>query len=342
MIRFDLNAVKTKQKLMLLLLIATVLLAACGQQGDMAEEPLRNVTLILDWVPNTNHTGFYSAVALGYFEEEGLSVDIIQPSHGGSADLVAAGQGEFGISYQEQVTYARTAADPLPVKAIAAIIQHNTSGFASPAEKGIERPRDFENRAYGGWGSPVEEAMLKMLMDQDGGEFEQLDMINIGTSDFFDAVENHVDFTWIYYGWDGVAAELRDYDINFILLQDEVEALNFYTPALITSETMIEQEPELVERFLRAASRGYNFAIENPEEAAEHLLQEVPELDREMVVASQHYLADQYQADAPRWGEMKLEVWENYAQWMFDQGLLDQPLDANAAFTNDFLPEAGE
>jgi ABC-type nitrate/sulfonate/bicarbonate transport system substrate-binding protein len=333
---------KHNRLIVLTLAVLVLLLTACGQQGDLAEEPLRNVTLVLDWVPNTNHTGFYTAAAMGYFAEEGLKVDIIQPSHGGSADLVAAGQGEFGISYQEQVTYARTAADPLPVTAIAAIIQHNTSGFASPVDKGIERPRDFEDRSYGGWGSPVEEAMLRMLMEQDGGNFERLDMINIGTSDFFDAVENHVDFTWIYYGWDGVAAELRDYEINFILLQDEVPVLNFYTPALITSDSLIEEEPELVASFLRAASRGYGYAIENPEEAAGHLLQEVPELDREMVIASQQFLADQYQADAPRWGEMKHEVWENYARWMYEQGLLDQPLSVEDAFTNDFLPEAGE
>ncbi|SMP44640.1 ABC transporter substrate-binding protein [Anoxynatronum buryatiense] len=305
-------------------------------------EPLQAVTLVLDWVPNTNHTGFYSAAAMGYFAEEGLEVEIIQPTHGGSADLIAAGQGEFGISYQEQVTYARTAADPLPIKAIAAIIQHNTSGFASPASKGIEHPGDFEGKTYGGWGSPVEEAMLQALMTSDGGDFSQVEMMSIGTADFFDAVENHVDFTWIYYGWDGIAAELRDYDINFILLQDYVPALNFYTPALITSEKLIDEEPELVQAFVRASARGYQFAMQQPEEAAAHLLAAVPELDEAMVVASQQYLAQQYQADAPRWGEMKLSVWEDYAHWMFQQGLLENQLDASAAFTNAYLPEAGD
>ena len=84
------------------------------------------ITIVLDWVPNTNHTGIYVAVANGYYAEEGLDVDIIQPTEGGSADLIAAGKGEFGISYQEQITYARTADTPLPVVAIAAVIQHNT------------------------------------------------------------------------------------------------------------------------------------------------------------------------------------------------------------------------
>jgi ABC-type nitrate/sulfonate/bicarbonate transport system substrate-binding protein len=338
--RKRINKSKRMKWLLAGLLITMLLLTACGSPVDSngTDETLRRVTLVLDWVPNTNHTGFYVAAERGYFAEEGLEVDIIQPSQGGSADLIAAGQADFGISYQEQVTYARTASDPLPVTAVAAIIQHNTSGFASPVSKGIERPRDFEGKTYGGWGSPVEEAMLQMLMNNDNGDFSQLEIMNIGTSDFFDAVENHVDFTWIYYGWDGVAAELRGYDINFIRLQDYADALNFYTPVLITSEALIEEEPDMISAFVKAASRGYTFAVENPEEAADILLEEVPELDREMVIASQKYLAGEYQADAPRWGEMKIEIWDDYAQWMYDQNLLERPLDAAKAFTNAFIP----
>ena len=150
------------KKLSLLVISVLLLVLLAGCTGTTAEEtsssgesgPLEAVTLVLDWVPNTNHTGLYAALENGYYEEEGLDVEIVQPSVGGSADLIAAGQGEFGISYQEQVTIARTTTDPLPVKAIAAIIQHNTSGFASPSDKNINRPKDFEGKKYGGWGSP--------------------------------------------------------------------------------------------------------------------------------------------------------------------------------------------
>ncbi|SES89941.1 ABC-type nitrate/sulfonate/bicarbonate transport system, substrate-binding protein [Natronincola peptidivorans] len=327
--------------MVLTLLMTSIVGCSTETEGEAVDTPaeLDRVTVILDWVPNTNHTGMYTAIERGFYAEEGLEVEIIQPTEGGSADLIAAGQGEFGISYQEQVAYARTAESPLPVKAIAAIIQHNTSGFASPADKEIISPRDFEGKRYGGWGSPMEEAMLKALMDKDGGDFSQLEMVDIGALDFFASVEGHVDFTWIYYGWDGIAAELRDYDLNFILLQDVHEALDFYTPVIIAQEGLLEASPELAERFLKATTKGYEYAIENPEEAAEDLLKWVPELDREMVIASQRYLADQYQADAARWGEMKLEVWEKYSNWMYEQGLLREALDAEAAFTNQYLPQ---
>ncbi len=328
--------------IMLIIVMTVGALMACSPQKNEGPEgagdKLEKITVVLDWVPNTNHTGMYVASERGYYAEEGLEVEIIQPSSGGSADLIAAGQGHFGISYQEEITYARTTKNPLPIKAVAAIIQHNTSGFASPADKAIVSPKDFEGKKYGGWGSPMEEAMLQALMEKDNADFGKLEMLDIGAADFFTAVDKHVDFTWIYYGWDGVAAELQNMDLNFILLQEVDPALDYYTPVIIANEKLLSENPELAKKFLRATAKGYEFAITNPEGAADDLLKAVPELDKEIVIASQKYLANQYKADAPRWGEMKEEIWGTYAQWMIEKGLLEAELEAKDAFTNEFLP----
>lgn len=320
-------------------LIIALIVSLTGCAQEVQEAPMEDITVVLDWVPNTNHTGMYIAQSEGYYEALGLNVEIIQPSAGGSADLIAAGQGEFGISYQEQITYARTAENPLPVKAIAAIIQHNTSGFAAPADRGISSPKDFEGKKYGGWGSPMEVATLKGLMEADGGDFAQLEQIDIGAIDYFTAVEEHVDFTWIYYGWDGVNAELTEYPIDFIRLQDVDANLDFYTPVIIASEDYMAENPETVAKFMEATSKGYMYAIENPEQAAEILVTAVPEIDHDLAVASQKYLANEYVADAEKWGVMDESIWVNYSQWMFDNGLLESELDAKEAFTNEYLPE---
>lgn len=304
----------------------------------LQEQTLSEITVLLDWVPNTNHTGLYVALEKGFYQEEGLLVNIIQPAEGGPAALIAAGQGEFGVSYQEQVTFARTSPEPLPVVAIAALIQHNTSGFASPVEKGITRPRDFEGKKYGGWGSPVEEAMIKALMDIDGADFSKTEIVTIGAIDFFAAVQQYVDYTWIYYGWDGVAAELRDFPINFIFLQDYAPELDFYTPVIIAREQLLEKEPELVKKFLRATEKGYQYCIENPELAVQNLLKHAPEIDREIAIASQKYLAKQYQADAPYWGVMEAKRWEDYARWLYERGLIERMLEVTTSFTNSYLP----
>ncbi len=327
-----------KKVFSILIIVGLIVMMISACNTTTKEQELEKLTLILDWVPNTNHTGMYTAIERGYYAKEGLEVEIIQPTVGGSADLVAAKQGEFGISYQEQVAYARTADNPLPIKAIATIIQHNTSGFASAKEKNITSPKDFEGKSYGGWGSPMEEATLRALMERHGGDFNKLEIVVTGDIDFFDSIENHVDFQWIYYGWDGVAAELKDYDLNFILLQDFHDSLDYYTPVIIAHEDLLNEDPQLVKRFLAATAKGYEFAINNPEEAGKDLLKRVPELDEEIVIASQKYLAQQYQGDAERWGEMKAEVWKKYSDWMYEQVLLKEALDVEAAFTNEFLP----
>ncbi|QEK12521.1 ABC transporter substrate-binding protein [Crassaminicella thermophila] len=323
------------------LVLALLIVNGVGCTKKEVQEAKENkkITVILDWVPNTNHTGLYVAKEKGYYEDEGLDVEIIQPTEGGSADLIAAGQGEFGISYQEQVTYARTAENPLPIKAIAAIIQHNTSGFASPANKNIKTPKDFEGKKYGGWGSPMEEAMLKALMEKEGADFSKLEMVNIGAVDFFTSVQKDVDFSWIYYGWDGVAAELKNFPLNFIKLQDVDPNLDYYTPVIIANEKLLDEKPELVRKFLKATTKGYMYAINHPEDAAKDLLKNVPELDEKMVIASQKYLAKEYQADASRWGEMKEEIWSNFANWMKEKNLLENKLEVKEAFTNEFLPK---
>jgi ABC-type nitrate/sulfonate/bicarbonate transport system substrate-binding protein len=324
-----------KKYIVILLIIALLTVAAGCSQKPADNSGLTKVSLVLDWDPNTNHTGIYVAQAKGFFEAQGLELEIL-PGVGGSAQLVGAGKGDFGISYQEEVAYARTS--DIPVVAIAAIIQNNTSGFASPAYKNIETPGDFAGKKYGGWGSPIEYAMIEALMEPFGKSASTVDFINIVTADFFVSVERDVDFTWIYYGWTGIEAEVRGFDINFILLQDVDEALNFYTPVIIVNEAMINNNPETIRKFLKAVTEGYKFAMENPIEAAEILLTQVPELSRELVIASQKYLADEYQADAPKWGVMKEDVWSNYTQWMFDRGLLEKNLDVKKAFTNEFLP----
>lgn len=328
------------RKLLILVIIVGLLLpplAGCSKNPPAQDkQALTKVTILLDWLPNTNHTGLYVAKEKNYFKNEGLDVQIMQPGEGGTAQLVAAGKGDIGISYQEELTIARS--QDIPIIALAAVIQHNTSGFASPVEKGITSPRDFEGKSYGGWGSPAETAVIKALMDKYQADFSKVKMLNIGEADFFTSMHKGVDFAWIYWGWTGVEAEQRNIDLNFIKLQDENPALDFYTPVIITSEKMLKENPELVQKFMRACSKGYQFAIENPEEAAELLLKNEPDLDRSLVMASQKYLANEYQADAPRWGEMKREVWKNYADFMYKNKLIDNNIDPDKAFTNKYLP----
>ncbi len=300
-----------------------------------------HVQLALDWTPNTNHTGIYVASELGYFADESLEIEIVQPGPTTSIQLTGSGKTAFGVSMQEYVTMAR--AIGVPVVSIAAVVQHNTSGFAALTEKGIRTAKDFENKRYGGWGQQLEEVMIRTVMAQEEADFDTVTFVNIGTIDAFVAARRDLaDFFWIFYGWSGINAKLQGIDFSFLPLIEHAEVLDYYTPVIITNETLIQQDPGLVECFLRALKKGYEYAIENPDEAAAILLSRVPELDEALVVASQRWLSGKYAEDSEVWGMQKQEVWQRFAEWALENQLIDTEIDAERAFTNQFLLAEGE
>lgn len=326
-----------------LAITATVLSGCTTAKKEAAKpeaaKPLEKTTVILDWTPNTNHTGLYVALEKGYYKAEGLDVQIVQPSEGGTASLIATGKGDFGVSYQEDVTFALTSDSPLPIKAIATVIQHNTSGFASPKSKNIKSVKDFEGKTYGGWGAPSEEAVLKAVMEKNGADYKKLKNVNIGNDDFFAATQKNIDFAWIFEGWTGIEAKVKGIDLNYIPVKDLDPALDYYTPILITNDKLAKDNPDKVKKFLKATQKGYEYAIKNPEESAKILLKYAPEINEKLAIESQKYLANQYIADAPKWGVMKPEVWDNYTKFLKDKGLIKKELKAEDAFTNEFLPQ---
>jgi ABC-type nitrate/sulfonate/bicarbonate transport system substrate-binding protein len=325
------------KKLSLLFLIFTLLLfclTSCAKKQQ--EVPLQKVTVTLDWTPNTNHTGLYVAQEKNYYKQEGLDVQIVQPGEGITLQIVGAGKSEFGISYQEDVTTARS--KNIPVVSIAAIIQHNTSGFASLEKANIKSPKDFQGKRYGDWGSPTATEIIRALVEKDKGNFSKVTVIS-GITDFFHTIGKDADFEWIYYGWDGVEARRRGMDINIMMLKDLDPVFDYYTPVIVTNESTVINNPGLIKRFMKATAKGYAFAIQNPGQAGEILLKYAPELNPELVKASQEYLSTQYQADAKQWGFQKLNVWKDYTQWMYNHRLITEMIDVNKAYTNQFLPQ---
>lgn len=309
-----------------------------GMATFAGAEELKKVTVILDYVPNTNHTGMYVALEKGYYEEAGLDVEIIEPVDGATATLIAQQKGTFGISYQEDVTIALTSEDPLPIKAVATIIQHNTSGFVSLADSGIESPADFEDKIYAGWGGPGETAVLEGCMTQAGKDFSKLNMV-ISDGSGFEALGKSCDLMWFFEGWDCVQAEMNGVELNYMECRELDERLDYYTPVIITSDAVIESDPEMISAFLSATAKGYADTMEDPDAAAEILSAYAPNYDLEMLKISQKYLAEKYMEDVDTWGIMKDEVWDNYTQFLVEYGVIEEAIPAADCYTNEFLAQ---
>lgn len=318
------------------ILFVVALLIAFTLIGCVRKAAPAKAVLSLDWVPNTNHTGFYVALAKGWYSQEGIELEIQIPSDPAAAlKQVAAGNTAFGVSFQEEVTIAR--ANDIPVVSIAAILQHNTSAFAALASSGIASPRDFEDRTYASYGLPIERPILKSLMACDGADVERIEFVDVGFDAFPALLGGRADIAWIFQGWDGMQAQLMGVALNITPLYGSCVP-DYYTPVIIAGEKTLADKPDLARRFLVATSKGYAYAAEHPEEAAEILLKHSPESDPALVRASQAWLSPRYRDDAPRWGEQSPQVWSRFADWMYAQELLPKAIDAAKAFSNDYLP----
>ena len=330
---------KRKLYTVVLLLLLVFTFAACGKKEEK-QESKQKITFVLDWTPNTNHTGLYVAQEKGYFEEAGLEVEIKQPPEDGADVLIASGKADFGVSFQDTMAAALVGDDALPITAVAAVIQHNTSGIISRAGEGMNSPKGMEGHSYATWNSPIELATLEQVVKADGGDFSKVELIPSTVTDEVTALKSKsVDSIWIFYAWAGVKTELEGLETDYFEFADIDPVFDYYTPVIIANNKFLKENPETAKAFLKALSRGYEFAIENPEEAADILCKAAPELDKELVLASQKYLASQYQAEAKCWGYIDTDRWNNFYKWINDNKLVEGELPLNTAFTNDYLPQ---
>lgn len=309
--------------------------AGCGKTNNNLEK----ITFVLDWTPNTNHTGIYVAQKLGYFKDAGLEVEIAQPPEDSSVVLVASGKADISISFQDSLAAAFAGNEPLPVTAIGAIIQHNTSGIISRKGEGMHKPAGMAGHSYATWNGAIELATIKSVVEADGGNYNDISLIPSTVTDEVSALKSKsVDSIWVFYGWAGVKTELENLETDYFAFSDIDPVFDYYTPVLIAGNSFLEKRPEAAKAFMDAVTKGYKYAINNPEEAADVLCEYAPELDKKLVVASQKYLADKYQADATQWGVIDGNRWNNFYKWVNENNLTEGAIPLDYGFSNEYLP----
>ena len=316
----------------LILCLILVLAVSCGKSKNN-----QKIKIVLDWVPNTNHTGLYVAKNLGYFKEEGLDVEIVQPPEGSTTALIGAGGAEFGISFQDTLAKSFAKESPVPVTAVAAILQHNTSGIISLKEKGIDSPKKLEGKKYATWEDNIEQAILKKLVTDDKGDFSKVKLIPYTITDVVTGLKTNVDAVWVYYAWDGIATERAGLQTNFLKIRDYGEELDYYSPVIIANNDFLKKNPEIAKKVLKAIKKGYEYAMKNPEESAKILVKNSPELDINLVTASQKWISKEYQSDAKEWGIIDGNRWNRFYEWLYKNKAVEREIPKNFGYSNEYL-----
>jgi len=330
---------------LLMAVILAVSITACAKtdnKDNQKNDTLTNITVCLDWTPNTNHTGMFVALEKGYYKEAGLNVTLVQPPENGATQACAAGQAQFAVDFQDILAAAFTSATPLNVTTVCALIQHNTSGIISLKGQGMDKPAGLTGKTYLTWDSPIELAMMKNVVNSNGGSWDAVEVIpNTITNEAQDVKENPDHAIWAFYAWGGINAKVSNVDTDFFFFKDYSKAFDYYTPVLVANNDFLKSNPEDVKAFLEATRKGYQFAIENPEEAGEILIKsdDTQSLSgsEALVKESQKWLAGEYISDAEKWGYIDAERWNGFYKWLYDEGLIEKEIPAGFGFTNEYL-----
>lgn len=305
--------------------------------GNSDKKELKKVRFLLDWTPNTNHTGVYVAKEKGFFKEEGLEVEILPLGNDSTREVVSGGGCEFAVGYQPDII---TACDKkLPIITLATILQDNTGGYLVNKTRGINRARDLAGKRYGGFDTPVERAILKRLIDSDGGDGNNINFLNIYSEDIFLALKGDMDYVLAFKGWEGIEIETKklEKEYGFISFDEYDKNFQFYSHTIIANKNFVDKNPEITKKFMRAVQKGYEYCIAHPKESGDILLKYAPSLNKDLVYKSQEYLTSHYKGNAKCWGYMDKKVWDNFSNFLKDEKVIDRNLNVDSLYTNRYL-----
>lgn len=309
-----------------------------------------SIRLALDWTPNTNHTGFYVAMANGSYRDAGLTVDIVTPETDNykstPARRLANGEVDLAIVPSESVVSFHTATPAVSLVGVAAVLARDASAIVTLHQSGIDRPAQLDGKVYGSYGARFEDDLVRQMIRNDGGRgviaTHKPARLNLWQA----LLTNEIDATWIFLPWEGVEADLDDIKLNRFLL-DDYEIPYGYSPLLATRQDIIDQKSDVLRRFIEATGAGFRFAVRQPDEAARLLIETAkhPTLsDHGFVELSQQTIAGYYLDPAGHWGKMRREVWVQFVNFLIRHrmvvtrdGEIVQQLDVTKLFTNQFV-----
>ncbi|CAH2408832.1 ABC transporter substrate-binding protein [Mesorhizobium escarrei] len=278
------------------LFIAAALIAGLGPVTSVRAQ--QTVTVALDWTPNTNHVGLYVAQAKGFYAEAGLDVQILPYSDTAAGTLIANRVADFGILGSIGLFTQRTAGADLV--ATYAIMQTETGRLVFNADRAdIQSPRDLDGLTYGGFGSAWENALIGTIIRHDGGE-GKFETVTLGTSAYEALANGKVDFTLEVYTWEGIKAEL-DGKAQRAFRYADFGVPDQHTNFIGSSRAYLEKNKDTAAAFIAATRRGYAFAVEHAQEAADVLIAANSDVltDRPLIEASLKALVDGHYLQSP-------------------------------------------
>ena len=301
-----------------LLLIIVFTLISCSN-----EQELIDISLALDWYPNSNHAGIYYGIDNGYFEENDINVDVYTPSDPASIlQTVASGRDEFGISYQPDLLLARS--EGIPVVAVHSIVKTPLNSIMTLGDSGIDNPSKLKNKTIGYPGIPLNIGILSSILEEQDLTIDDVNLVDVGFDLVPALLSERVDaIIGAFWSHESILIELEGREVN-ILKFEEWGIPKYHELVLVTSEEYFKNNEETVEKFVDAFSRGYKKSIENNDKSMEALIAAFPEVNIELETQGIKLLSPLWQESFDSDG---MDSWNKFGDWMKDKGLISESLD---------------
>jgi putative hydroxymethylpyrimidine transport system substrate-binding protein len=343
------NHLKSPQRgLISVFLVCTLLLlSSCGKadklnnnsqtgSSNTDNKQSHKLTIMLDWYPNAVHSFLYAAQQQGFFQEEGLDVEIKMPADSNDAlKLVAANQIDLALSYQPQVLMAR--GEKIPVRSIAAIVRHPLNHLMVPQAGSIHSPKELVGKQIGYSSIPLYEAMIRTMIQSDGGDPSSAKLIDVGfdlipaiSTGQVDAIMggfiNHEQLILEKEGHPVTSLNPTDYGVP-----------DYYELVLVASEQGLQNSEAYFKKFLNAITKGQEFVEQNPKQALDLLIAHedaTSPLDKEIEKKSLEILLPLMNAGDQSFGYQDPTSWEKVQLWLSTNDLLPEDIKAQEAFIN--------
>jgi NitT/TauT family transport system substrate-binding protein len=325
-----------------ILIAIAILLTACGDGDNPTAtiEPPTPVKFQFSWVHNIEFVGAYMAQENGYYADENLDVELVPGGYDEAdnfivpIDQVVSGEADFGVADALLLVKARE--DGQPVVAVAALFQRHPLALASLSERNITRLEDLVGATV--HMTPTSQAMYYAMLatqDIDPSEVNEVERTDFTIAPIVDGDADVID-AWVTN--EVVDLTLAGYEINFIMPSDY--GIDVYPNVIFTTEEMIANNPDVVQRFVNATVQGLRAALDDSEKAAEAIVKYNDELEIEaQKVAMQRAIPLINPQDSPP-GMMQAAVWEQTLDIALEQKVISAPIDIEEAYTLQFLEEA--
>lgn len=304
------------------------------ENASQAASELTHIDLGVGFVPNVQFAPFYVAQAKGFFAEEGLEVNLEHGYENDFVTLTAQGDRQFAIASGDQVILAR--AQGLPVVYVMKWYQRFPVAVIALTEMGIDSPQKLAGHSVGIPGLfGASYVAWEALAYAAGLDETDVSLESIGFTQSEAISQGQVDAAVVYIANEPIQLTKAGMDVDIIEVSDYIDLVS---NGLITNETVIQEDPDLVRRLVRATLRGVDYAITHPDETFAISRQAVPEITDDDAPTQRAVLEasiDLWRSDQP--GVSDPQAWSDSAEFMLETGLIETPVDVETLYTNEFV-----